>query len=351
MDRVDKWMMEIAALAALSLGLLFYLDHRPQLDSIQTEQILVSVEKPLKYPYSLTPVEKSLQLEVKYLRESGLEGLVADAQAFGGIEEKGRRVLERADALATAVERKVAAEFSTQKAPYSAKQTVKILTIIADQMKAAGVTYRRGELYLTSINPDDNNLYLDCDLISGLICHIGRRLDMPIFMVEEIHHVYLFVAQGMSEHGLEGYAIESTAFNNPLKIGYFTTFAKKKPTEEKEFAAMAEDPLGFDRHNPYGIPLPEPLIMENIHCQVLSGLCRNLQDSFKQRRSEQQDVSDILSKTEVFMKILLPQVSVGGRIDYQLPLTRVYNALFVLHSDITGYSRSQRYSDQRLPRK
>ncbi|VVB73779.1 Uncharacterised protein [uncultured archaeon] len=210
---------------------------RSALDSVGFRHFKLQVDSPSKFPYQFSPWERYAQIE---------EGLLAE---FNIPEAKIPRQTKRIISVANWISDNVAKRMLQAMDTYEVGDVSKVATseslmnVIADEMANAGIFYARESFLSNSFNPKlhekEDLIHLDCKLLTYLMCHIGRRLDLRTYIVDGPSHMYLFV-ESNQEKGT-GYVIEPTQFRRieetedainyagkGIGDGFFTTFEKQK---------------------------------------------------------------------------------------------------------------------------
>lgn len=202
------------------------------------------------FSYSFSPWEKYATLEDKILDEVGVDSSV--------YPRAGEKAIKFADKIADEVAKMYLEHFKVSDIndiDSDKIDRVSLMKIIADKIDKSSVFYTEESLMSRSFNEDihlGKQIHLDCDLLSYLMVHIGKKLDVEMNVVRSPNHMYLQVPT--SSNSNQSYIIETTDFGN-ISSGFFSTFEiqKSKVIIDKD----------FEKINVYNVPLKDENLLED----------------------------------------------------------------------------------------
>lgn len=240
-----------------------------------TQPPLLQIENPSHFPYPFSPWERYATLEEALLQEFNIP-----TDAF---LRQSKRIIQTGDALADQVAETLLDQQHTrdiQKASQGMDRAEYMKTI-AQKMTEAGLFYTEESLLTRSFDPrihEKGQAHLDCDLIAYLMCHIGRKHDVEMYLIEGPLHAYLWVPIPGSKD--QGYMIEPTEFRKIETRGsvmdlagqgigeyFFTT-----PERQREHGGIRTTPE-FEKVAKLHAMVTDPKrIEDNILVNILTGL-------------------------------------------------------------------------------
>src|SRR3989338_100201 len=180
-------------------------------DLVGIHQYKLVVDNPTQFPYSFSPWTKYVEFESAMIDEFNLP-----EKDFPRIK---KYIMHVGDEISDKVARRILATKNT----YDIADVIrefprdKLMIMMAEEIAKKGIFYSPESLLTNSFNSDlhedKNAAHLDCDLLSYLMCHIGRRLDVPIYVVQGPYHLYLWVPTSDEK----GYVIEPTEFREDVR--------------------------------------------------------------------------------------------------------------------------------------
>jgi len=209
---------------------------RSVMNAVGLKKFKLQVGNPSAFPYQFSPWERYAQIEETMLGEFGISEKKIPRQT--------QRIISTANQISDNVAKRMLKAMDTYDVGDVSKGATSesVMNVIADEIANAGVFYT-AEIFLSnSFNPaihEKGKIHLDCKLITYLMCHVARRLNLETYIVVGANHMYLFVASGHDSG--KGYVIEPTEFRKiehgegyvnyageGIGEGFFSTFERQK---------------------------------------------------------------------------------------------------------------------------
>lgn len=248
---------------------------RSAMDAIGFRKFKLQVEKPSEFPYPFSPWERYAQLEERLLDELKIPET--------DIPRQTGRIIAAANEIADRVAKRALKAMDTYDVADVSETATKdsLMRVIADEIARAGIFYSEESLLSNSFNPrmhEKGKSHLDCDLLAYLMCHIGRRLNLPMYVVSGPVHAYLFVVTDADKN--LGYVIEPTQFRRIEEgegyvnfagrgIGdkFFSSFEQQRKDAPVRATARFEEAAGLH------IPIRDTRLLEDaMAANILAGL-------------------------------------------------------------------------------
>lgn len=249
---------------------------RSLMDSTFLMTFKLNVENPYLFPYSFSPWEEYARTEAQLLDKFNI--------SKSEIPRETARIISIGNDISDRVAKRMLKAMDT----YSVGDVSKIaerqslMQIIAEEFANEGIFYTEESLLSNSVNPklhEKGKIHLDCKLLSYLMCHIARRLNLEMYVVNGPSHMYVFIS---NSDGDRGYVIEPTEFRkiesgdgyvnysgNGIGDGFFSSFEK-----QKVHAGIVATPRFEKAANFHVLVKDEQRIRDDIQASIIVGLMK-----------------------------------------------------------------------------
>lgn len=239
----------------------------------------------------LTTVAKDPETEIPYsafekyaeLEEKLLDLCHVSEDSFPRPRKKATKV---ADRIADKVAKRVlgnSLSLDIKKATAKFDRT-RYMTILAEEIAREGIFYHGEELLSNSFNEkkhEPGQKHLDCDLLTYLMMHVGRKHNINMRFVPAPFHTYLAVESAEQKNAY--HIIEATAFKDLVKqlktphykrsslydSGFFTTMDDQVRHQKNNFGVNPEF-AKLARHNE--LLADTDFLEANMEANILSGI-------------------------------------------------------------------------------